>query len=132
MTMLATLLTNPLVVSTLLAGLGWIGNKIIGTKKDTTAGKVATALATSVALMTQFVLTEPASKTPEEMIRAFKGIVAIQFSPAKVDISDLARAAAQPLIDKAIAEAVTEWVRLHPAPASLTMPIAKLVAPVAA
>jgi hypothetical protein len=121
--MIATLLTNPLVVSTLLAGLGWVTNKIVGAKKDSTAAKVAAALATSTALMAQFVLTEPSSKTPTEMITAFKGIIAIQF--AKVDISDLARALAQPLIDKAIAEAVTQWVKLHPTPASLTMPITK-------
>jgi hypothetical protein len=120
---IADLLNNQIVQGILVAGAGWLLNKLHVTSKASTLTKVGAAIATSSDLMLQFVLTEPSSKTPEEMLRAFKGIVAIQF--AKTGISDAAMAAAQPLIDKAIAAAVTKWVELHPAPHDLTMPITK-------
>lgn len=114
-----TILKDPTVIATILGGVGWILNKIRTTKKDNKTVQAMAALASSIAMMTQFTLTEPDTKTPEEMIRMFKGIVAVQFANAKIyDLTSW-----QPLIDKAIAEAVTEWVERHPRPTTLKMPI---------
>ena len=70
--------------------------------------------------MTQYVITEP-NKTPEQVKTALKGIVAIQF--ANAGIYD--RTLFQPLIDKAISAGLEQWVKLHPNPGSLTMPITR-------
>ncbi len=125
MTALDTLLNNPFVQTLVVGGIGWLVNKAFGKKADSTLAKATSALATSVALMAQFALTET-GRTPAAMITAFKGIVAIQF--AKVGFTESQRAPYQPLIDAAIAKAVTEWVRGHAAPLALTMPITEKVA----
>lgn len=116
----ATLLANPYVQGVIVAGAGWAVQKIAGKHIDNKAAKVAALLATCAALMTQYVITEP-NKTPEEVKSALKGIVAIQFAQAGIYEKD--RALFQPLIDKAISEGLTQWVKLHPNPSSLTMPI---------
>lgn len=126
MSIIGELLNNQFVQGIIIAGAGWLVNKIVGAKKTTTAGRAASALAASAALMTQFALTE-ANKTPTEMIAAFKGIVAIQF--ARAGFTEAQRAPFQPMIDAAIAKAVTEWVKLHPTPSALTMPITAKVVP---
>lgn len=118
--MLSQLLDNQFVQGILVAGVGWLVNKIAGARKDSTTAKAAAALATSVSLMAQFALTEP-NQTPTSLLTAFKGIVAIQF--AKVGITEAHRKPFQPMIDAAISRAVTEWVKLHPEPQLLTMPI---------
>jgi hypothetical protein len=120
-----SLITNPVVFSTLLGGATWLVNKILGRRADTKAAKVGTAIGTASALMLQYTLTEK-DKTPEQVIIAFKGIVAIEL--AKVGVYEKDRAPYQFLIDIAIAKAVTHWVTSHPAPQSLTMPVAKKVA----
>lgn len=122
---LESLITNPVVFSTLVGGATWLANKILGKRADTKAAKVTTALATSAALMTQYAFTEK-DKTPAEVISAFKGIVAIQL--AKVGVFEKGRAPYQFLIDAAIAKAVEQWVKAHPSPTALTMPITKQVA----
>lgn len=125
MSIITTLLNNPFVQGVLVGGVGWLANKVMGKRANTKAGKVTAALATSAAIMTQFALTE-AGKTPKEMLVAFHGVVAIQF--AKVGIYEKDLAPYQPLIDMAIAKAITEWVKHHPAPLALTMPITETLA----
>ncbi len=115
-----TLLENPYIQTVLVTGAGWLVNKIIGKKADTKAGKVTTALTTSAAIMAQMAMSEP-TKTEKEMLAAFKGVVAIQF--AKAGFTDAQRAPYQGLIDGAIAEGVKQWVKHHPAPSTLSMPI---------
>jgi ammonia channel protein AmtB len=82
--------------------------------------KVTTALSTSAAIMAQMAMSEP-NKSEKEMVAAFKGVVAIQF--AKAGFSEVQRAPYQGLINLAIAKAVEQWVKHHPAPATLTMPV---------
>jgi hypothetical protein len=120
MSILGTLLNNPFVQTLIVGGAGWLANKIMGKRADTKAGKATAALAAAVAQMAQVALTEP-GKSAKEMVSAFKGIVAIRFGAAGFD--EKARAPYQPLIDAAIAKAVEQWVKHHPAPASLTMPV---------
>jgi hypothetical protein len=119
------LLTDPVVFSTLLGGVTWLANKVLGKRADTKAAKVTTALGTASALMFQYAVTEK-DKTPEAVITAFKGIVAIQL--AKVGVFEKDRAPYQFLIDAAIAKAVQQWVAVHPNPSGLTMPITRAVA----
>ena len=118
------LLTSPVVFSTLLGGATWLVNKVLGKKADTKLAKVTTALGTASALMWQFAVTEK-DRTPEAVITAFKGIVAIQL--AKVGVYEKDVGPYQYLIDAAIAKAVQQWVAVHPKPESLTMPITKKV-----
>lgn len=115
-----TLLSNPEVQAVAVGGFLWLVNKVLGKRADTKAGKVATALSTSAAIMAQMAMSEPA-KTEKEMLVAFKGVVAIQF--AKVGFSEAQRAPYQGVIDLAIAEGIKLWVKHHPAPATLTMPV---------
>lgn len=122
MSLLSSLLNNPFVQTLVVGGVGWLVNKVMGKRADTKAGKVTAALATASAIMVQLALTEQ-SKTPAEIVTMFKGVVAVQL--AKVGISEAERAKYQPLIDVAISEGVTLWVRHHPNPAALTMPAAK-------
>lgn len=114
------LLNNQFVQGVLVAGAGWLANKIVGTRTNTTMGRVKSALTTSVAQMLQLALTAPPDMTPERMILQCKGVVAVQF--AKVGFAEAQRAKYQPMIDAAIAEAVLHWVKLHPKPKSLKMP----------
>ena len=114
------LLKNPIVFSTLVSLGSWLAHKVLGKRADNKLARVTGALATAAGLMTQYVLTEP-NKTPEEVIRAFKGIVSLQL--AQVQIYEADRAPFQYLIDQAITKAVTFWTERHPAPSSLTMPI---------
>ncbi len=114
------LLSLPGVMPTLIGGLTWLVNKALGRRADTKLGKATAALAAAVAQMTQVALTEP-GKTAKEMIVVFKGIVAIRFAAAGFD--EKQRAPYQPLIDAAIAKAVEQWVKHHPAPSTLTMPV---------
>ena len=127
MSLITTLLNNPFVQAYLVAGVGWVANKVLGKRANTKLGKATTALATSAAQMAQFALTEP-GRTAAEMIVAFKGIVAIQFG--KVGFTEADRKPYQPAIDAAIAKAVKEWIERHPAPSSLTVPVTKKVLPV--
>lgn len=120
---ITTLLANPYVQGVLVAGGSWVGAKVVKLFGDSKAGKLASTLATAVGLMTQYALTEGADKTAAQMVIAFKGIVAITF--AKAGYTEKQRLAFQVVIDVAINKAVTEWVKLHPAPATLTMPITK-------
>ncbi len=117
------LLTDPLVFSTLLGGATWLANKVFGKKAETKAAKVAAAIATSSALMVQLVYTAPSSMTVERLILQCKGVVAIQL--AKVGITESNRAPYQPLIDRAIAEAIAKFVSFNP---SSKVPIAAMVA----
>ncbi len=120
--MFETLLNNPFVQGVLVAGFGWLGAKIWGEKKDSTAAKVTSALATSAALMMQLVLTADHDMTAARMIIQCKGVIAIQF--AKVGIYEAARKPHQPMIDAAIATAVTRWLETHPTPRAVVLPIA--------
>lgn len=120
MSILGTLLNNPFVQGLIVGGAGWLANKITGKRADTKAGKAAAALAAAVAQMGQVILTEP-GKSAKDMITAFKGIVAIRFGAA--GFTESQRAPYQPLIDAAIAKAVEQWVKRHPAPAEVTMPV---------
>jgi hypothetical protein len=124
MSFFTALLENQFVQAVLIGGAGWLVNKIAGRKADTKAGKAANAIATSAALMAQYGLTEQ-GKTAVEMIRAFQGIVAIQF--ARVGFTTAQRVLFQPMIDVAISKAVKEWVERHPARTSLVMPIAAML-----
>lgn len=119
------LLTNPIVFSTLLGGATWLAKKALGKKADTKAAKVGVSIGTASALMLQYTLTER-DKTPEQVIIAFKAIVAVEL--AKVGVFEKDRAPYQFLIDAAIAKAVTHWVTCHPEPTALTMPVTKKVA----
>lgn len=121
-TILTTLLANQYVQALIVGGAGWVASKIAGKHIDNKAAKVAALLATCASLMTQYVITEP-NKTPEQVKTALKGIVAIQFAAA--GIYEEQRALFQPLIDKAISAGLEQWVKLHPNPSSLTMPITK-------
>jgi hypothetical protein len=121
MSILESLFSNQYVQAVVVGGLGWLVNKIVGKKADTKIGKATNALSTSAALMTQYALTE-SGKTAVEMIKAFKGIVAIQFG--RVGFTEAQRQPFQPLIDAAISKAVKEWIERHPAPTALIMPIA--------
>lgn len=117
------LLTNPIVFSTLVSGITWLVNKALGKRADAKAAKVTMALATASALMLQYAMTEP-NKTPAEVITACKGFVAVQLAKAQVwDTGPY-----QLLIDAAISAGVTEWVKRHPSPSSLTMPATAKVA----
>ena len=122
MSILTTLLGNQYVQALVVGGLGWVVNKIAGKHTDNKAAKLAALVATCTALMSQYVITEP-HKTPEEVKVALMGIIAIQFTKAGIYESD--RVLYQPLIDKVVNEALEKWVKLHPSPASLTMPITK-------
>lgn len=117
-----TLLRNPFVQTLLVGGAGWLVRKALGKRADTRAGKAAAALAEAVSQMGQYILTEP-GKTPEQVIAAFKGIVAIRFGAA--GFTEAQRAPYQSLINAAIAEAVYEWAKRHPSPTALTMPVTK-------
>jgi hypothetical protein len=121
MSIFTALLDNQFVQGVLVAGAGWLVNKIAGKKADTKAGKAGLALATSASLMAQYALTEQ-GKTAVEMITAFKGIVALSF--ARAGFTEAQRKPFAPMIDAAIAKAVQEWVQRHPAPSALVMPIA--------
>lgn len=123
--MIATLFTNPEVQAVLIFGVGWLAKKVIGKRADSRMGRAVTALAISAEQMLQYALTEP-GKTPSEVLVAFKGIVAIQF--AKVGLYEADRILYQPLIDAAISKAVTSWVKAHPDPTALTMPVTKTLA----
>jgi hypothetical protein len=114
------LLSLPGVMPTLIGGLTWLVNKALGRRADTKLGKATAALAAAAAQMTQVILTEP-GKSAKDMVTAFKGIVAIRFAAAGFD--EKSRAPYQPLIDAAIAKAVEQWVKRHPDPSVLTMPV---------
>lgn len=116
-----TLLENSYVQGILVGGVLWATNKVAGLFGASRAGKLASTLTTAAGLMTQYALTESAGKTAAQMVIAFKGIVAITF--AKAGYTEKQRQTFQIAIDLAINKAVTEWVKLHPAPAGLTMPI---------
>ncbi len=120
MTFLAPLLANPEVQAVLVGGFLWLVNKVMGKRADTKAGKVATALTTSAAIMAQMAMSEP-GKTEKEMQAAFKGVVAIQFG--KAGFTEAQRAKYQGVIDLAIAKGIELWVKYHPAPSTLTMPV---------
>ncbi len=109
--------------SSLLGGAVWLGNKVFGKRADTKAAKIAAVLATSSALMAQLVYTAPSSMTVERLILQCKGVVAIQL--AKVGIHESDRAPYQPLINRAITEAITKFVAINP---SSKVPIAAQVA----
>lgn len=118
------LLFDPIVFSTLLGGATWLTNRLLGRRADSKAARVTTAIATSSALMAQYAATT-SELTPEKLIIACKGIVAIQL--AKVGVYERDRAPYQHLIDAAIAKAVSHWVSAHPTPTTLAMPIAAKV-----
>lgn len=120
LSIVTTLLENPFIQTFLVGGASWLVKKALGKRADTKAGKVATALATSATIMTQMALTEP-TKTEKEMVAAFKGVIAIQF--ANAGFTEEQRKPYQGLIDLAIAKAVEQWVKHHPAPSTLTMPV---------
>lgn len=125
MSFLPALFSNPEFQIVALGGLSWLVNKILGKRAETKLGKATSALTVAAAQMTQYALTEK-HKSPNEIIAAFKGIVAIQF--AKVGFTEAQRAPYQPLIDVAIAKAVEQWVKHHPEPTALTMPVTKTLA----
>jgi hypothetical protein len=127
--MIHDLLSNQYLVTLAVGGLSWLVHRAFGKRADSKAANLTAALATASALMAQYCLTEP-SKTPEQAIAAFKGIVAVQL--AKAGIYEADRAKYQVLIDVAISAAVTQWVKAHPSPSALTMPITSRVGGVAA
>lgn len=112
MGLLLSLLKNPIVTGLITEGIEWGIGKIHGAKATSLPARATAALGEAAAIMTQFAITEPAETTAEQMILKFKGIVAITFAKAKIYESD--RVLFQPLIDRAIAEAVTQWMKLHP------------------
>ncbi len=115
-----TLLENPWIQTLLVGWAGWAAKKAFGKRADAKAAKVATALATSAAIMAQMAMSEP-GKTEKEMLVAFKGVTAIQF--AKAGFTEAQREPYQGPIDLAIAKGIELWVKHHPAPISLTMPV---------
>lgn len=118
--MLNTILDNEYFWMLVTTGAGWLVNKVLGKRADSKAGKVAAALATASAEMLQLAITAPSDMTASRLMTQYKGVVAVQL--AKIGIYEKDRAPFQPLIDAAISAAVTEWVKRHPTPSSLSMP----------
>ena len=118
--LITMLFTTPEGQAALTLGVGWLVKKVLGKRADTKLGKATQAATTSAAIMAQMALSEP-NKTEKEMIAAFKGVIAIQF--AQAGFTEEQRKPYQGLIDLTIAKAVEQWVKHHPKPSTLTMPI---------
>jgi hypothetical protein len=95
------------VVPTLIAAGTWLAHKIIGTKSDDKKAKVAHALVEAGARILQFSLESSRPMSKAEKITAAKGIVAICLAPI---VNESERAKYQPMIDAAIATAVSAWM----------------------
>lgn len=118
--MLAALTSNPLFITVASWALGWLGLKLHGVRASSRLGKATAAIGEAAAIMAQLALTAPTDMTAPRLITECKGVVAVAL--AKVGIYEADRAPFQPLIDRAIAEAVEQWIRLHPARQGLPIP----------
>lgn len=120
--MLSQILANEVLTTAIVGGISWLAAKLWGKRQDSKLAKVTTGLATASALMTQYALAYGKDATATKMITAFKGIAAIQL--ARVGFTEAQRAPYQPLIDAAIAAAVTRWLNGHADASSVSLPIA--------
>lgn len=115
------LLTNPIVFSTIISGVTWLGHKLLGKRADTKAAKVAATLAQCSAECLQLTLTAGPDMTVARLIIQCKAIFAIRL--AQVQVYEKDRAPYQPLIDKAISEIVLQFIADHGERKALVLPV---------
>jgi hypothetical protein len=118
------LLTDPTVVSVVVAGLGWLATKLLGKRADTREARIAAALAQAGHECMQLALTAGPSVTVASLVIQCKGVFAIRLAPY---LTERQRAPWQPFIDRAISEVVLRFVAAHPEKTGLALPVAAKV-----
>lgn len=104
-------------------------NKLWNRSSDNTKAKIAAAISEAKSIMTQCVLTARPGMTVDDMVVQLKGVAAIALGRIGIKTTDPLVGA---LVNAAIAEAVHQFVDLHPEPKSLTLPVHAKIAALAA
>lgn len=107
---------------TFLAGvISYLGHRLWTKADDKQKALIASVFGEIKSIVQQLVLTAPAGTTTEQVIIWAKGAIAIQ--AAKRGLTIDGNPVLQQLADEIVADAVKQFMALHPEPSTLVPPI---------